>query len=196
MERETIAVDVDDVIAAHAEAFVEFSNECYGTHLAASDYTEHWHRLWRADNKEVERRATEFHTPERTIRYQRMHDAAVVLGDLSLKRDLVIVTARPYGLVETTRQWLDQNFPNVFSGYNFVPIWTPGNKITKADICKQIGADYLVDDLARHCNVAAEVGVQALLFGDYPWNQDDDLHPSVVRIKNWPEVGKYFDEKS
>lgn len=195
MTRETVAIDVDDVIAAHAEAFVEFSNEQYGTHLTVNDYSEHWHDLWQADNEEVERRAAEFHTPERTLSYQRKQEAAIVLGDLSLKKNLVVVTARPYGLVDTTRLWLDENFPEVFSDYHFVPIWTPGNTVTKADICRQIDADFLVDDLTRHCNVAAEAGIQALLFGDYPWNRNEEIHPNVTKVSSWPEVWEYFDAR-
>ena len=42
MGRKVIAIDLDDVLAAHVESFVAFSNERYGTSLQVDDYSDHW----------------------------------------------------------------------------------------------------------------------------------------------------------
>ena len=97
--------------------------------------------------------------------------------------------------VEPTYEWVKKYFPGVFEGVHFVPIWETNNKVTKAEICQQIGADYLIDDLPRHCNLAAEVGIKALLFGDYSWNRNEEITEGVTRVKDWPAVVEYFDEK-
>src|SRR5262249_45034715 len=106
---------------------------------------------------------------------------------------LVIVTARPKRTVEATPEWIERNFPDIFSDIHFVPIWDPGPKKTKAEICQEIGADYLIDDLVRHCNLAAEVGIKAILFNRITWKQPEKIHPEVIVVKNWEGILEYFD---
>jgi len=192
MTKTIIAVDMDDVLTQHVEAFVSFSNERYRTNLTKDQYDEHWANLWHVDREEIERRATEFHTAERIGSYDKIDEAAPVLKKLRQKYDLVIATARSKNAIEVTYSWLDKHFPGVFSEVHFVPIWEPNNTITKAQICQKIGAEYLIDDVLRHCNLAAQGGIQALLFGDYNWNKGE-TEPSVKRVKGWSEVERYFD---
>lgn len=193
MKKPLIAFDLDDVLASHVEAFVAHSNSAYGTSFEIEDYTEHWPSLWGVDDEEVERRAYEFHTHENILGFKVKADAQAALKKLGTKYDLCIVTARRQHLLDITRTWVEQHFPDVFIGVHFVPIWEPDNKVTKAEICKQIAADYLVDDLARHCNIAAEGGIKCVMFGDYSWNRNEELLPSVARCVNWQELLQYFD---
>ncbi|MGI9028090.1 MAG: 5' nucleotidase, NT5C type [Candidatus Saccharimonadales bacterium] len=190
-KQQTIGVDIDDVLAAHLPAFVKYSNDTYNTGLTAETYEEYWPNLWNISMDETLKRAREFH--ELTVAsYERIADADSVLANLSKKYRLVIVTARPKYNIEATHEWIGQHFKDVFDDIHFVPIWEPDNKVTKADICKQIGADYLIDDIPRHCNFAAEAGVAALLFGGYTWSRDHLVHDDVVRVNNWHEVGEHF----
>lgn len=195
MTRQTIAVDIDDVLAAHAEAFVDHSNANYGTNITIEEYIEEWSKLWGVGHDEVERRATEFHHPDIVGNFGAFEAALPVLNSLKENRNLVIVTARRKKLLDTTRNWLSHHFDGVFSEIHFVPIWEPNNTVTKADICTSIGPQYLIDDLVRHCNLAAEVGIRPLLFGNYSWNQGESQQ-DVTRVKNWQEVLEYFDDKS
>ncbi len=188
MKKPSIAIDLDDVLASHAEAFIKFSNNYYGTNLSIEDYTEHWAKIWQVTDKEIERRSLEFHTPKRTTAFEIKEKAYSSLLKLKGQYDLYVVTARRKMLVEVTYEWVNQNFPNIFSGVHFVPIWEPNNTVTKAEICKKIGATYLVDDLAQHCNLAADGGIKALLFGDYSWNRHESLHENVTRCKDWDAI--------
>lgn len=191
-KRLRIAIDIDDVLADHVESFVEFSNKFHGTNLKPEDYDERWDEIWRVDNEEIERRAKKFHVPENVAAFAVKKESIVALKKLSGHFDLFIVTARKEHLIDITRAWINQYFPNTFKGMHFVPIWEPGNTITKADICKQIGVDYLIDDLASHCNGAAEVGIKAILFGNYSWNRNKRLNDGTTRCQNWDEVLAYF----
>jgi 5'(3')-deoxyribonucleotidase len=184
------------VLAAHIEAFIEFSNKHNDTHLTPDDYSEHWGEVWAINHDAVERRALEFHTPEIVGNFGVIDEAERALRSLKKHSDLIVVTARPKHTIDTTNIWLKQHFQGVFSDVHFVPVWEPNNKVTKADICKNIGADYLIDDLIRHCNVAADSGITALLFGEYGWKQREEIHPEVIRVKNWQEVLEYFDGRS
>jgi 5'(3')-deoxyribonucleotidase len=192
LPRKAIAVDLDDVLAAHVEAFIAFSNENYGTNLKTEDYNDFWVHIWQVEQEEIERRKAQFHTEESVAAFKFKEEARTVLAALSQDFDLYIVTARPQGLIETTHKWIERNLPGVFKGIHFVPIWEPNNQINKANICRSIGAGYLIDDMPRHCNVVAEGGMKAILFGDYGWNRNEDLAEGVVRCKDWKEVLTYF----
>lgn len=190
--RETVGVDIDDVVAAHVPSVIQYSNENFGTSLTPDTYNPDWFSMWaELKYEEIMARAEEFHKAT-VANYERIADSDTVLRKLSAKYKLVVITARQRYNVEPTHAWLAQHFEGIFEETHFVPIWEPGNKVTKADICKDIGADYLIDDLPRHCNLAAEGGIKALLFGDYPWCRDHSVNKDVVRVKNWREVGEYF----
>lgn len=188
-----IAVDIDDVLAEHIEAFIAFSNKNYGSKFTQEDYLEQWVDLWEISYEEVVERARNFHIPETIGGFGVINDAEYVLNKLKSRYDLVVVTARPKQAIEHTPEWIERNFPRVFTDIHFVPIWDPGPKATKAEICRKIGADYLIDDLIRHCNLAAEVGVQPILFNRIKWKQPEELHSGIKVVENWREVLEYFE---
>jgi hypothetical protein len=94
-------------------------------------------------------------------------------------------------------------FPGIFNGdIHYVGIWGSGahilNKLrqTKAELCRELDIDYLIDDQLKHCIGVAEIGIRALLFGDYSWNQVNQLPKMVTRVKDWAAVLEYFNEQS
>lgn len=191
-KKPVIGVDIDDVIAAHIPDFVAYSNSMYGTDISEDTYHEDWPLLWNMSREETMKRARQFHD-DRVPHFTPIDGAYEVLNALRKKYSLVIVTARPQYTIDITHQWVEEYFGNIFTERHFVPIWELNNSATKADICKQIGADYLIDDLPRHCNVAAEVGVKPLLFGEYAWRNHHPLHDAVTKVADWQAVARYFD---
>jgi 5'(3')-deoxyribonucleotidase len=194
MTKPVIAVDVDDVLAVHAEEVIDFSNKVYGTNLTIEDYDDkHWTVMWQIERKESEERTRAFHDA-------RMNTLSVIAGadkvlqGLAQKYTLVVVTARPPYLEEVTRTWLGQYYKNLFSDYRFVNAWGLHNQktVSKAEVCSQIGAQYLIDDSLKHASLAANAGIQVLLYGDYPWLRGVSLRANMVRVKTWNEIGKYF----
>lgn len=194
MRREIVGVDADDVLAHHAPAFIEFSNEHYGTDLKLEDYRHDWAEMWDIERPTIMKRARHFHEKQAHT-FAPFSEAEETLISIKEKRDLVVVTARPDHLIPVTHEWMDQHYGGIFSEVHFVPIWEVGNEVTKADVCKQMGVDYLLDDMPKHCNLAAEVGVKALLFGGYSWNAAAELHPQVELVDSWKAVREYFDER-
>jgi len=197
-----IAVDVDEVIAAHAEAFIEFSNNRWGTNLKVTDYDEHWANMWRIERQELEKRAQAFFRefPD----FKHFPDATDVLTRLKKKYELIILTSRRKELAKETERWVAKYYPNIFSKIHYSGIWDDTkedpetrSRATKGALLNGIGADYLIDDQPKHCFSAAELGLEALLFGDYHWNNNlKELPKGVTRVKSWLEVGNYFDAKS
>jgi FMN phosphatase YigB (HAD superfamily) len=200
--KRTIAVDVDDVLAAFAKGFTDYSNKKWGTHLVPDDYDEHWGVMWRIDEQEAVKRGEEIHANASGILMSLAHnpEAKGVLVELSKRHKLVIVTSRRRAVQKDTLEWVDRYFKGIFDEVHFAGIWDDDNrdlnlrlKATKAEIIKQIGADYLIDDQPKHCIAAAEAGIKALLFGDYRWTRGVKLRPNMTKVKNWQEVLEYFD---
>jgi len=199
MKRPIVAVDVDDVLSPTNLMMMHFVNSNFGTahtweeYTAEGDYDGYWGRVWNVSREEAERRYKSFVTAEVLREVEPMEDAIQTLAYLKKQFELVIVTARGDDRAEDTHHWLEKRFPQVFKGVHFLPVWGDGKKATKAAICKEIGAGYLVDDNVEHCVLAAQEGIHALLFGDYGWNKHATLPSGVVRVKDWRAVREYFD---
>lgn len=198
MKRPVIAVDVDDVLAVNAAHFVEFSNKQWGTNLTAEEFQEDFTKMWGVDTKEVSRRMEEYAALGVPADYPHFEEAIPVLQKLSKRYDLVIVTSRRKLLMEHTAVWLNKYFGGIFKEVHHAGIYDKLHAgsftATKADLCRQIGSDYLIDDQIKHCVAAAEAGIKSVLFGDYSWNRvADNLPINVVRALDWQAVKEYFD---
>ncbi len=193
MKKPIIALDLDDVVVDHYETLVAFHNSRYGTNHTLADYiSDHWSLVWGTDHEETERRAEAFQQlgiGGRTIK----RGALEGIAELRKHFDLVIVSVRRKTMVEPTLQWVDEQFPGVFKAVRFVHLWEEPSSPSKAEICRELGADYLVDDSPKHCELAAEAGLRAVLFGNYAWNQVAELPVRVTRCADWPAVREYFD---
>jgi len=202
--RKIIAVDIDDVLAANAEGFVEFSNSRWGTHLKAEDYTEHWAELWGIERDDAERRRETILNKKLFVSYKFFDDAMPVLKKLKGEvYRLVVVSSRGSRVQKDTVDWLKKEYGTIFDGIYFADMWDRKDisleerlKRTKIDVLKRVQADFLIDDQPKHCIVAAESGITALLFGDYKCNRGIKMIQNMVRVKNWGEVGEYFDAQS
>lgn len=194
-----IAIDIDDVLADHAKQFVEFSNNRWGTSLTIDDYDEHWAEMWQVDNKETELRATEFRSSNLISKYNRDDSAFEVLQELSKRFSLIVLTSRRLEMEKETRLWITSQYPDIFSDVHFSGIWetidSEAHLRTKAEVCKSLGANYLIDDQIKHCLGASECGVTGLLFGNYFWNRLSELPANVVRCQNWHEIREYFKDR-
>lgn len=200
-----IAVDIDDVISSQTENIRLFANRRYGLKHSSSDYKvaikdsywNYWGEVWGVTKDEQDRRVEEY-VQDGELFSQRVEPGAIdALSELKKKHGLVVVTSRTDTHVKDTHRWLDKHFKATFEGVHFARVWESGRRESKANICKKVGAKYLIDDHPDHCNLAAEEGIKALLYGDYGWSNGSKLHPNVTRVKNWKEVLEFFEnEKS
>jgi 5'(3')-deoxyribonucleotidase len=197
--KQIIAVDVDDVIAANAIGFVAYSNKKYGTNLTVDDYQEHWGEVWKTDYEEAERRAVEYHESGHIATYGVIEGAYDVLKELKERFTLVVLTTRRNAINQLTKDWINKYYPDIFDKVTFSGFFdSPTEKsiqMTKGDLAKSIGANYLIDDQSKHVLSAAEKGMKGLLFGDYAWNSIEKLPSDIIRVTNWEEVRKYFAEQ-
>lgn len=190
-----LAVDCDDVVANINDAVREFVNETYGLNYTAADYQvtgeyhRYWERIWGTPDNERSDRFEAFMQSGRMAQLEPVSGAFEALRQLKKEYRLVMLTARTADQMAFTHAWLEQKAPHIFDDVTFMHLWdTEGEKATKAAICQQLGAEILVDDNYDHCRLAADVGVRALLFGDYGWNRAQELMPGMERVADWRAV--------
>lgn len=193
-----IAIDVDDVLAVENEAVRLFANEHYGhTHTAEDymvpgEYWGYWEKIQGVDPEEFGRRYGEYVASGAKGRLRVVDGALEMVRRLKRDYELVIVTSREAHMVEITHEWLNTHFPATFKRVEFVALWSGSVQGSKADICAELGAQYLIDDHVGHIELAVEQGIKGLLFGHYGWNHTAELPKQVVRVQNWQAVGEYF----
>lgn len=198
MAKKTIAVDIDDVLAISASNFLDYSNSKWGTRLTIDDFDEDWAAMWKIDREAEIERAKQVIDDKVFNTHKHFEEATPVLRKLVKNFKLVVATSRTKTIAGDTLEWIEKHFPGIFAEVHYAGIWDDmekrheAYKKTKADLAKQIGADYLIDDQPKHCIAAADVGITTLLFGDYPWNRHAKLSNGVARVHDWSEIEKYF----
>lgn len=198
MTKPIVAVDIDDVLSASAAGWVKFSNATWGTSLSVEDYDEDWAKMWKVDHQTAVKRATIIHDSVGMVSaFQHDAEAVVVLRQLVKKYELVITSSRVQKHRLETIEWLNRHFDGIFSEIHLAGIFDELQEasvnLTKGDLIKRVGAQYLIDDQLKHCFAAVEHGAKAILFGDYSWNRSVTLPAGVARAKDWLAVQEYFD---
>lgn len=201
MARKVIAVDLDDVLGDENGAMIRFINTTYGANHTEEDYYNadapygnFWEKVWNVSEKEARQRYLEFKKQGHKYNQKPLPGAAEALHKLKEHFSIMIITARGEDSVPHTQPWLEKHYPDIFDDVHFVPLWRDG-KVTKAQIGKELKAEYLIDDNIDHCSQAAELGIKSLLFGNYGWNKTQNLPDGVFRVLDWQAVEKYFENE-
>jgi 5'(3')-deoxyribonucleotidase len=198
-----IIVDIDDVISDYASSVVRFARRKYDKNFTHDKMSENWGEMFNITPREWLKSYEQFLIEERFYKDPPIIDGAFgTLDKLKPEFSLVVLTSRPMFMRDDTLKWLGDNFPGIFNETLFANIYDKYNddgsnlstltKHTKAEMCQEIGAAYLIDDQPKHCNGAAKIGVKSLLFGDYSWNRNVEIVDGVVRVADWSKVADYF----
>jgi 5'(3')-deoxyribonucleotidase len=189
MKRRIIAIDCDDVIVATAEPTIAHYNATYGTSLQLQDIYSRDLALWGVTDDTVAiARVEQYHHSDEYRLQPPLADAAKVIKQLGKHHELHVVTGRADHLAADTLAMLEQYLPNTFASVEFTNFFGKTAR-SKAQVCKDIGADLLIDDHLHHAEVVAAEGIEVFLFGEYPWNQATTLPSGVTRVRNWHDIG-------
>jgi len=115
-----------------------------------------------------------------------LKEAPSAILDLSSSHKLAIVTGRNEGQKEKTLLWIKKYVPQIKEIF-FIRKSVRDNSKSKAEICKEIQADILIEDNLKYAQQVAQAGIKVLLF-DYPWNQSSNLNPLIIRVCGWKEA--------
>lgn len=187
----TIALDFDDLIFPLMDELVPYVNSRHGWNYTLADYrTFEFEVLWGSTRQEAIEIVDTFFS-ELDLHPQPLSGAAEAVGTLrSAGHRLVVVTARHDELEHHTQLWIEQHLPGVFDDVQLCNSYQVDGRPTrrKVDVCRELGAEVLVDDSLGNVSEMAVAGGLGLLFGNYPWNRADELPPGVERMADWPAV--------
>jgi 5'(3')-deoxyribonucleotidase len=189
MKKLIIAIDCDDVIVPTAPMIIEHYNKTYGTTIELKDFYSNDLRVWDTkDNTAAKDRVDLYLESDEYQNTKPFVEAIEAIRKLGEHHELHLVTGRADFLSVATEKMLSEHFPGLFASLEFTNFFGK-NPRSKADVCAQLHADYLIEDHLHHAKVVAECGTKVLLFGEYPWNQTDEpLHPNIQRAHDWAEV--------
>lgn len=188
-----IAIDIDDVLVEFVPSLARWYNDKFGTNLKKEDfYTFAFHEIWGGTHLESVGKVRKFLDSGIIKDLNVIEGAAEVLKELDNKgHELHIVTSRFPDLHEDTLIWLDRHFKGIFKEVHFGhnKISKQKDSLSKAERCKQLDIDLLIDDLPEHALECAKKGIRVLLF-DAPWNQDIKENKKIKRVCGWGDVLK------
>lgn len=185
-----IAVDFDDVVFHLNKPFAQWHNVRHGTNITYNDITNFDLTLvYNIELSTIIERLDVFRT-------QHWQNMTIVPGALEtlvyLKKfaSLHNITARCESLRPVTEEMLRTHMPNIFTKLhltNGITSLNHNKKLSKVDICNEIGAFVLIDDNPYQINDFTNSNV-TLLVPDRPWNQAQ-LPEGVIRCGSWKNPG-------
>jgi len=184
-----IAIDLDDVLALSLIDFIDFYNEKFEKKITLEDFT--GFSLNESIGMPIEKERKLLEEYDASHHYDKikpMEGAKEAIKELSENHELVIVTSRPQKREEQTRKWLENYIEGIKEVF-FIRQEYGGESKTKGEVCKEIGAELLIEDNLDYAESCVDEGIRVLLF-DYPYNQEENISPSITRVKSWKEVLK------
>ncbi|GJP41196.1 hypothetical protein CLOM_g872 [Closterium sp. NIES-68] len=196
-QRLRVAVDVDEVLGSFLSTLNLFCAEKYSVrHDLHEFYVYDFMKIWKCSQEEANHRVHDF------FKSDHFNDGIPIipgafdtLRRLSHFTDLVVVTSRQHVIREPTLEWLDNHFPGVFSSVHFGNHFAlEGTPRPKSEMCRELGAEVLIDDNPRYAMECAEHGISVLLFDwllQYPWSKTEGggpHHELIERVRDWGEV--------
>lgn len=183
-----IGIDIDEVLAEFISPFLSYYNLQYNTHFKREQI--HCYDLEEAlsaDKESVNGAILDFMHSDLVKSLPVIPVSQKSVRKLGSEHDLTIITSRSYSILgKATEDWLEQNFPKVFSKVYFTGHWLDGPKKNKHQLCAELGLDLMIEDNLDYAKKCAQV-TQVYLF-DCPWNQENHLPEWITRVKNWPEI--------
>ena len=130
---------------------------------------------------------------------KQVEDAYKVLKSLKTKFRFVVCTSRQLQTKEITFKWINKFFPNIFDEIRFGNHFgLTGKKVSKPEMCKQLGAKILIDDSSYYAKQSHSSLDYVIIFdhnGGYPWNKTKkQIAPNVKRLYNWKQIQKFLNE--
>ena len=98
---------------------------------------------------------------------------------------IYVVTGRQDSVRDTTEWWLEKYFPDIFDDLILTNSFTP-LEVKKADICRSLALDPMIDDNIGICNDCINSGINALHLvceDVYPWGEE-----THISIRSWDTI--------
>lgn len=187
-----IAIDLDDVLANTTASLLNFINSSTNQlpiSSASLENAPYWNFLGQT-REEANENFFAFTNTDHFRNIEPFPEAVVAIEKLAKEHTLFIISGRPLFIKQDSEEWIKKYFPGKFSGVYFT-----NNRLNKedfsaywgrpkAEICDEIGAEVLIDDLAEYARSSEHIKVYLI---DKPWNKDAKLD-HAKRVGCWGEI--------
>lgn len=192
VKKRTIAVDFDDVLMDFFPSMIDFFNAKENTNHKKEDLKSFYlESIWNCTKEEALDKILHFYELEKDLDLKPIHGSIDAIRKIKEKNNLIVITGRPKHTLKYMQDWLGKHYPGIFDDIFFTNFFFGGKK-TKSEICREVGAEIIIDDSLIFIENASEHGVQALLF-NAPWNQGE-LPENVTRVHSWGEILDYLEK--
>ncbi len=190
MSKEVLAIDIDEVLFPFLDHFIAYHNSEYATKYSKEEFKSYdFSTVLGGSILETVQRVYEIQYKMEQDLIEPINQSKEAIDKLSSKFDLSVITARHPQFEPTTNLWLNKHYGEVIKSTSYIGNAAVMEKPrTKAEVCQEIGAVCLIDDSLNHVFECAKIGIKAIIFGEYPWNQTDYLPANIVRCPDWPSV--------
>jgi len=182
-----IGIDLDDVVFEFAKTFINYYKEKTGIQLLFEEIiTQKFSDILELNNEEVIEMIYEMTEKGIDLKMELCEFAKESILNLSDNYDIYFITSRinRKNTLESLKSvFPDLNFELIFSSNPYVK--TSGNH--KGELGNQIGIHCMIEDSYEHAINCAESGIKCFLINK-PWNQKEDLHEKIIRVKDWKEI--------
>ena len=150
MTKPVVAFDCDDVIVATGSLLINHYNKLHETTIRPDQfYSKDYENVWHTDQETAIRDLFAYLLTDDYANLPPMAGAVDVLTRLAQTHTLYIVTGRPDATEAATSRWVEKYLHNIFEKVIFTNFFklddSKGTLRTKADVCKELGAEYLVE---------------------------------------------------
>jgi uncharacterized HAD superfamily protein len=190
-----IGVDLDEVLADYLTAVLKYYNSAHGTTWKREDFFSYdfW-EVWGGTRESMIEEIYAFYQTSYFKEMQVIAGASAGIKELKKDNELFIVTSRQDDIAEVTRQWVEQEFPDIFTEIYFVNGYSrSGQRRTKVEVCEQLEIELLIEDQVKYALECVSDNRKVILF-DYPWNRRFDEMTGIFRVADWPEALKLIND--
>lgn len=191
-QRIRVGTDIDDVVAKHNEALADFIAETFGAMHHPDEYHGDLTELWGVSKEEAIERMWAFTRAGLHPTLELVEYADEAIPRLQDRFSFLGVSAQAKIIEAVKLTWLDDSAAGLFDETHFINPFE-GDSRSKADVCAQIGAPILIDNTFRHCKIAVEAGMTAILFGNQPVPEDAPTERFYTG-RDWLETEYVLDE--
>jgi len=181
-----IGIDLDEVVVEFVRGYLEIYNKKYGKNASFEDIFSY--NLWESLNITKEQAiqiADEFYESELFGSIGIIEGAVEAINKLGEKNEIFFITSRPNHIKNKTEAFIKKYFSNIKSDLIYSGDFWGGKK--KAEICCDLGIDFMVEDHEKYSNEIANCGIKVFLLSK-PWNNNTEGSDNLVRVKNWNEI--------
>lgn len=178
-----LAIDIDEVLMPFAKPMSKWRGYKMPTNKHAYVYTD----MFNISEKESRSMVKEFYFSDEIKVIKPIPYSRRKLQEFRPKvKKIYAVTGRQSEARDITEEWLQKYFPDIFDDLIITNSYTI-NEVNKADICRSLDIDVIIDDMYSTCKMCKHAGTNAIHFSGfskkrYNWCDHNDM--SVIGWEN------------